>query len=106
MKATTEKEAGGSEAKLISMAVPQLACLLDEGHNNQCVPQLSLFSRLKYEVNQSHAITQTMQTGARSHTKLHTSTGVRSDKREGWRPSTMIIIAATGSSQSVNLSVR
>lgn len=63
------------------MAVPQLACLLDKGHNNQRVPQLCLFSRLKYEVNQSHACTQTMQKGAHSRTKPHTSTGAGSDKR-------------------------
>lgn len=80
MKATAEKEAAGSEAKLTSMAVPQLACLLDKEHNNERVPQLSPFSGLKYEVNQSHVGTQTTQTGAHTHTHngphthTHTST--------------------------------
>lgn len=106
MKATAEKEAAGSEAKLTSMAVPQLACLLDKEHNNERVPQLSPFCGLKYEVNQSHVGTQTTQTGAHTHTHTmahththtppHTSGGARPDKRAGWRPSTMIIIAAAG----------
>lgn len=69
MKATAEKEAAGSEAKLTSMAVPQLACLLDKGHNNERLPQLSSFSGLKYEVNQSPVGTQT---GAHTHTDTHT----------------------------------
>lgn len=104
MKAAAEKEAAGREAKLTSMAVPQLACLLDKGHNNERVPQLSPFSGLKYEVNQSHVGTQATQTGAHTHkythtdthTEPHTSRGAGIDKRAGLRPSTMIIIAAAG----------
>lgn len=98
MKAVAEKEAAGREAKLTSMAVPQLACLLDKGHNNKRVPQLSPFSGLKYEVNQSHVGTQATQTGAQTHTHTepHTSRGAGIDKRAGLRPSTMIIIAAAG----------
>lgn len=84
MKATAEKEAAGSEAKLTSMAVPQLACLLDKGHNNERLPQLSSFSGLKYEVNQSPVGTQTgAHTHRHTHIKPHTSGGGWTDKRPG-----------------------
>lgn len=102
MKAMAEEEAAASEAKLTSMAVPQLACLLDKGHNNKRVPQLSPFSGLKYEENQSNVDRQTIERGVctytqtHAHTKLHTSRGALTDKHAGWRPSTMIIIAAAG----------